>query len=92
MVKSDNIGNRERAYKKWIRSKLSTDFDKFKLIRSKCTALIRSSKKKYFETFLSPDMHDEKTLWRRIKQLGITPDMATAVKITPDVINKAFLS
>lgn len=86
------IHQRDRARKKYARTKAQTDYEAFKQLRNKCKQEMRNAKLRYCHTAFNSSI-TSKQMWTNIKTLGIGKKKSDKVcNLSPDELNKYYLS
>lgn len=82
---------RDACFRKAKRSKCAHDWDAYKRLRNKTQQQIRNSKIRHYYRSLSDKKKSTKSLWTKVKELGIGKSNPTvSININLDVINDYF--
>lgn len=90
---SNLIQQRDKAWKKYAKTKDQADQQAFKNIRNRCKQEIRNAKLRYYHATFD-NSHSTKDMWKNIKNLGIGKSKSSdnVCKLCPDELNHYYLS
>lgn len=66
------LGERNRAFVKFRKSKLDADYVMYKGLRNRCKNLIESCKKGFIKEKIESNSNNAKDLWKTLKNMGLT--------------------
>lgn len=85
------IRYRNRLYSRWKRTPNSVNWTLYKIARNNATRTTRDSKRSFYNSKLNTVL-PSKTLWRNLRDVGISGKGNGTCAIDPDVLNDTFLS
>ena len=67
----ESISKRDKAWTRFCKSKLVSDYSEYKMFRNKTQTLIRNSKKDFIKNEIAENRNSPKNLWKTLKNLGM---------------------